>query len=50
MYIFLRGVPGAISPPPDLTMAELSVPGMFVEPAPLGRLEALDALLREGQR
>ncbi|MCP9824655.1 UvrD-helicase domain-containing protein [Synechococcus sp. EJ6-Ellesmere] len=50
VYIFLRGVPGAISPPPDLTMAELSVPGMFVEPAPLGRLEALDALLREGQR
>ncbi|CAK6694849.1 UvrD-helicase domain-containing protein [Synechococcus sp. BA-124 BA4] len=50
VYIFLRGVPGAISPPPGLTMAELSVPGMFVEPAPLGRLEALDALLREGQR
>ncbi|MCT0249650.1 UvrD-helicase domain-containing protein [Synechococcus sp. CS-205] len=50
VYIFLRGVPGAICPPPGLTMAELSVPGVFVEAAPLGRLEALDALLREGQR
>ncbi|WP_432784883.1 hypothetical protein AAJV73_13915 [Cyanobium sp. BSA11S] len=49
VYIFLRGVPGAICPPPGLTMAELSVPGVFVEEAPLGRLEALDALLREGQ-
>ncbi|MDM7938513.1 MAG: UvrD-helicase domain-containing protein [Cyanobium sp. CZS 48M] len=49
IYLFLRGVPGAIRPPAGLTMAELSVPGMFVEPAPLERLEALDALLREGQ-
>ncbi len=50
LYVFLRGVPGAVSPPSGLAMAEQSVPGMFVEPAPLDRLLALDDLLREGQR
>jgi exodeoxyribonuclease V beta subunit len=52
-YVFLRGVPGPL--PPDGPVSPLPeqgdpVPGMFVEPAQLPRIEALDALLREGRR
>ncbi len=49
VYLFLRGVPGPLRPPPGLSMREMAVPGVFVEPVTLPRLAALDALLREGQ-
>ena len=47
VYVFLRGVPGPLAP---AAPTETAVPGMLVEPVDLARLEALDALLREGQR
>jgi exodeoxyribonuclease V beta subunit len=45
LYVFLRGTPGALEPPrpPD------SVPGMFLERPPLGRLLALDRALGSGR-
>jgi exodeoxyribonuclease V beta subunit len=52
-YVFLRGVPGPL--PKDARVSPRPqqgdpVPGMFVEPAQPPRIEALDALLREGRR
>jgi exodeoxyribonuclease V beta subunit len=45
LYVFLRGTPGALAPPrpPD------SVPGMFLDRPPLGRLLALDRALGGGR-
>jgi exodeoxyribonuclease V beta subunit len=50
VYVFLRGVPGPLDPPSGESMLDREVPGMFVEPVSVKRLEALDALLRDGQR
>jgi exodeoxyribonuclease V beta subunit len=43
-YVFLRGVPGPVERDPCG-----EVPGVLVERPPLARVQALDALLREGQ-
>ena len=47
-YVFLRGAPGATPAAEELAACEGSVPGMLVERPPIGRVLALDALLREG--
>ncbi|MFO8237388.1 MAG: 3'-5' exonuclease, partial [Prochlorococcaceae cyanobacterium] len=49
-YVFLRGVPGATSQAETVAAAAGLVPGMLVERPPLGRVQALDTLLREGAR
>ncbi|MEY2645084.1 MAG: hypothetical protein RLZZ611_1733 [Cyanobacteriota bacterium] len=46
-YIFVRGVPGPVAA--GARNAGGAVPGVLVERAPVPRLLALDALLREGQ-
>ena len=46
-YVFLRGVPGAAAT--SIARRQGPVAGMVVEAVNLGRLRALDALLREGQ-
>ena len=50
-YVFLRGIPGALSGPMRRVVqaAAWAVPGVVVEQPPLQRLLALDALLRDGQ-
>ena len=46
-YVFLRGVPGAITAPGRSPQAP--TPGVLVDQPSLARVVALDALLREGQ-
>jgi exodeoxyribonuclease V beta subunit len=48
VYVFLRGLPGATATAEAMATAADTVPGMLVERAPLQRLLALDALLRDG--
>jgi exodeoxyribonuclease V beta subunit len=48
VYVFLRGLPGATATAEAMATATDTVPGMLVERAPLQRLLALDALLRDG--
>ena len=50
-YVFVRGIPGALSGPMRRVVqaAAWAVPGVVVEQPPLQRLLALDALLRDGQ-
>jgi exodeoxyribonuclease V beta subunit len=49
-YVFLRGLPGPTASAEALARAGQPVAGMLVEQPPLGRLMALDGLLREGER
>jgi exodeoxyribonuclease V beta subunit len=49
-YVFLRGVPEATPRVESLAAAGARLPGLLVERPPLARLQALDALLREGGR
>jgi exodeoxyribonuclease V beta subunit len=49
-YVFLRGLPGPTSAALAQASAGRAVAGMLVEQPPLGRLMALDGLLREGER
>jgi exodeoxyribonuclease V beta subunit len=49
-YVFLRGLPGPTPAALALAGAGRAVAGMLVEQPPLGRLIALDGLLREGER
>jgi len=49
-YVFLRGLPGPTTDALAQASAGLAVAGMLVEQPPLGRLMALDGLLREGER
>ncbi len=50
VYVFLRGMPGPEPRAEGLAAEGGTVPGVLVEQPPLGRLLALDALLREGSR
>jgi exodeoxyribonuclease V beta subunit len=49
-YVFLRGLPGPTPAALAQASAGRAVAGMLVEQPPLGRLIALDGLLREGER
>ncbi len=49
-YVFLRGLPGPTSAALAQASAGRAVAGMLVEQPPLGRLMALDGLLREGEQ
>jgi exodeoxyribonuclease V beta subunit len=49
-YVFLRGLPGPTGAALAQASAGHSVAGMLVEQPPLGRLMALDRLLREGEQ
>jgi exodeoxyribonuclease V beta subunit len=48
-YVFLRGLPGPTASSEARARAGQPVAGMLVEQPPLGRLMALDGLLREGE-
>ncbi|MCP9927664.1 UvrD-helicase domain-containing protein [Cyanobium sp. CH-040] len=50
VYVFLRGVPGPEPRAEALARAGGTVPGVLVEQPPPARVQALDALLREGGR
>ncbi|MFY8150362.1 MAG: UvrD-helicase domain-containing protein [Prochlorococcaceae cyanobacterium] len=49
VYVFLRGVPGSGPAARHAAQQGSTVPGVLVEPAPLERLLALDALLERGE-